>query len=65
MLMGSNPRLSLRNLLITSPNPCHVNMSTSVYDMKFVMDASAFVDWIFASGWGNCCVGDHGILCNC
>lgn len=30
--------------------------------MKLVMVASVLVDWMFASGWGNCWVADHGIL---
>lgn len=62
MPIGSRPRQSLRNLLIRSPKPCHVNMSTRIYDMKFVMVGSALEDCTLASGWGNCCVGDHGIL---
>jgi hypothetical protein len=30
--------------------------------MKFVMFTSALEDWMLASGWGNDCVGDQGIL---
>lgn len=40
-LMGSKLRTSLRNLLIKSPNPCHVSISTRIYDMKLVIVASA------------------------
>jgi hypothetical protein len=44
ILMGSKPRQSLRNLFVMSPKPCHVNMSTRIYDMKFVMVGSVFAD---------------------
>ena len=53
-LIGSRLSISLRNLLIKSPNPCQVSISTRMYDMKLVMVASVLEDWIFANGWGNC-----------
>lgn len=62
MLIGSNPRASLRNLFVTSPRPCHVSISTRIYDMKFVIVGSALDDCTLANGCGNCCVGDQGIL---
>lgn len=49
-LMGSKPRLFCLNLLMISPRPCQVIISTRAYDMKFVILVSALLDWIFASG---------------
>src|ERR1700722_4166430 len=62
ILTGSRPRLLSRNLLIMSPRPCHVNMSTKAYEMKFVMAESALDDVMLANGWGKDWVGDQGIV---
>ena len=43
-LTGSRFRLFSLNLLIISPRPCHVIISTKAYDMKFVMLVSALDD---------------------
>lgn len=49
-LTGSRFKLFSLNLLIISPRPCHVIISTKAYVMKFVRLASAFDDWMFARG---------------
>lgn len=61
-LSASRPRTLSRNRFMISPKPCQVIISTKAYEMKFVIFTSAFDDWILASGCGNDCVGDHGIL---
>ena len=61
-LTGSKFKLFSLNLLIMSPRPCHVIISTKAYDMKLVMLVSALDDCILARGWGKACVGDQGIL---
>ena len=60
---GSRPSSRVRNLLMRSPNPSHIMISTTAYEAKFAAECLELRDRvIFARGWGNACVGVHGIL---
>ena len=63
-LTGSSPRLFSLNLLMISPRPCQVSISTRAYEMKFVIPVSVFENSMFARGCGKAWVGDQGMLAN-